>query len=232
MILEICANGFESAQIAQDTGAHRIELCENLSVGGLTPSYDLIERVIRELDVETHVLIRPREGDFCYTDAELQQMEKDIFFCKEIGCAGVVTGVLTSEGDLNRKATQHLLEAAQGLEFTFHRAIDVAREPQQLLRETILMGVTRILSSGTEATAEKGLTYLMEFHEIAQGYIQIMPGGGITPTNAWKFRKAGFEMIHTSATQKTDQSKGDFFTSGAVGTSDPALIRKILEEIQ
>ena len=231
MILEICANSFESAKTAQEAGAHRIELCEDLSIGGITPSYTLIEKVRSLLTIETHVLIRPRGGDFCYDEDELQQMEKDIAFCKEMGCNGVVSGTLTSEGKLDHRGTQRLIEAARGMEFTFHRAIDVARNPQQLLREIILMGITRVLSSGTKATAEEGLPILQKFQEMGNGEIQIMPGGGITSQNAFLFKKAGFQMVHTSATTKkgVQTSLDDLMQSQSTGNSGPDEIKKILE---
>ncbi len=228
MILEICANGFESAQIAQKAGANRIELCENLPVGGITASYALIEKVVGELDIETHVLIRPRSGDFCYSEDELQGMERDIAFCKAMGCTGVVTGVLTAEGDLNMVATQRLLEVSQGMEFTFHRAIDVAKNPKQLFEGLIELEVTRVLSSGGKPTAEQGLSLLKKFKEISGGKLQVMPGGGITSQNVFQFKKAGFQMIHTSATQKTTLGNSkDLMYSSSKGFSSAVEIRKI-----
>ncbi|GAB5400896.1 MAG: copper homeostasis protein CutC [Aureisphaera sp.] len=229
MILEICANGYESAKIAKEAGAHRIELCENLSVGGVTPSQELIEKVLSKLQIETHVLIRPREGDFCYSEEELEQMVSDITLCRNMGCAGIVSGVLTPNGDLNHVATRRLIETAKGMEFTFHRAIDVSREPRQLLRETILMGVTRVLSSGTKAKATDGLSQLLEFQKIAKGQIQIMPGGGITHVNAALFKQSGFEMIHSSATLKNSAiDSQDLMQSQSIGYSDHTEIKKIL----
>lgn len=115
MIIELCANGFTSAKIAQQTGVNRIELCENLSVGGITPNSDLIRQVVQEIGIETHVLIRPRAGDFYYSEAEIELMIQDIKFCKSIGCAGVVSGILTAEHTIDLINTQRLMDAAKGI---------------------------------------------------------------------------------------------------------------------
>lgn len=228
MIVEICANGYESARIAQEAGAHRIELCVNLSVGGLTPSFELIKKVMDQLSIETHVLIRPRAGDFCYSETEIEQMIADIEQCKQLGCAGVVSGALTSEKIVDIKRTQKLIDAAQDMEFTFHRAIDVAKEPRQALREMMLMGVTRVLSSGQEPKAIEGISILQEFLKEANNYLQIMPGGGINSSNVLQFKEAGFEMVHLSAIKKATETSKDLFNNNVQGISDPAEIKKVI----
>jgi len=227
MIVEICANSFESALAAQNAGADRIELCTNLSVGGITPPYTEIEKVVSELTIPTHVLIRPRRGDFCYTKTELKTMLKDIAFCKKLGCAGIVSGVLTSERDIDTAVTKQLIEVSEGLEFTFHRAIDQAREHRKALREVILMGATRVLSSGQQLTALEGISVLKEMKIDAEGKIQIMPGGGINSQNALAFQQAGFDMIHFSATKKT--SANGMFNTKVEGHSDPVEIQRIIQ---
>jgi copper homeostasis protein len=232
MIIEICANSFESATVAQKSGANRIELCENLSVGGLTPNRELIERVVNELDIPTHVLIRPRSGNFVYTFEEIQKMLDNIAFCKTMGCLGIVSGVLTSNGDIDYVATQQLMDASRGMEFTFHRAFDVCRSPFESLEVLKKLKVTRLLSSGQKSTAFEGLDLLKELKNRSEGKIQIMPGSGINKENAISFKKENFEAIHFSAIKKpkTPQSTS-FFETGVEGTSSLILIKEIIESL-
>jgi copper homeostasis protein len=230
MIVEICANSFESARIARECGANRIELCTELSVGGLTPSHGLIEKVVAQLDIPVHVLIRPRSGNFVYSEAEVDVMLRDIALCKELGCAGIVSGVLTSENTIDKNATRVLVDASEGMEFTFHRAFDLTTGTEYL--DTLLeLGVTRLLSSGLKPTAIEGIEFLKKLKAISEGKIQIMPGSGINSTNALEFKKAGFEMIHFSAIKKQLKSNTESLAFGSenIGTSDPKEILKIIE---
>ena len=233
MILEVCANSFESAKIAQESGAHRIELCVDLSVGGLTPPRSLIEKVTTQLSIETQVLIRPRAGNFVYSKKELTQMIEDIKFCQEIGCAGVVSGALTAKDTLEVEMTKQLIHAAVGMEFTFHRAFDLVDNPWITLDQLIQLGVTRLLSSGQAPKASLGISLLSDILEKSEGKIQIMPGSGITSHNALIFINAGFQMIHFSAIQKSNSSKSqDLFRSDVIGFSDGDEIQKIKQITQ
>ena len=146
MIVEICANSFESALAAEKGGAHRMELCTQLAVGGLTPSHQLIKKVITELSIPVHVLIRPRKGDFYYSEDELTTMINDIEFCNNIGCQGVVSGVLTSENKINISATKRLINAAKGMDFTFHRAFDCTENAIESLEQLIDLKIKRVLN--------------------------------------------------------------------------------------
>jgi len=231
MIIEICANGFESAQIAQNAGAQRIELCTNLSVGGLTPTYGEIEKVVSELNIPVHVLIRPRSGDFCYSESELTQMLRDIAYCQQLGCAGVVSGVLTSEGKIDRVATQRLITATNGMEFTFHRAFDECSDWENGFNFLLSAGVTRLLSSGQQPKAINGIELLKTLKEIAQDKLQIMPGGGVNTQNVAAFKVAGFDMIHFSATQKNNSAfeNQGMFSIETIGHSNPQIIQDIIE---
>ena len=202
MIVEICANSFESARVAQDGGADRIELCTELSVGGLTPSHKLIDTVVSEFDIPVHVLIRPRSGNFTYSEAELDTMFEDIAYCKDIGCAGIVSGVLTPENDIDLGATRRLIAASVGMEFTFHRGFDLCRQAHHQLASLIELGVTRLLSSGQQAEAIDGIALLKELKKVSAGKIEIMPGSGINSKNALAFKTEGFESIHASAIKK------------------------------
>ena len=153
MKIEICANSFESAKNAQEAGVDRIELCAELSVGGLTPSHGLIEKVCTDLSIPVHVLIRPQSGNFCYSEDELDLMIRDIGFCKKMGCSGVVSGVLTSENKIDLSATKRLINASKGMNFTFHRAFDWCENPISELKNLEQIGVHRILSSGQKPNA-------------------------------------------------------------------------------
>ena len=155
MIVEICANSFESAMAAQSGGADRIELCTQLAVGGLTPSHHLIKKVMSELSIPIHVLIRPRKGNFCYSKEELNIMKNDIEFCKNIGCYGVVSGVLDSNLTINLIATQQLIETANGIDFTFHRAFDCVKDPLVALENLIDLKIKRVLSRSEERRVGK-----------------------------------------------------------------------------
>jgi copper homeostasis protein len=201
MIVEICANSYQSAINAEKAGAHRIELCSELAVGGITPSYGLIKKVVHDLSIPVHVLIRPRSGDFTYSDAEFEIMKENIQLFKELGCAGIVSGVLHQNNSIDLKRTQELVEISQPLNFTFHRAFDWVAHPKESLKKLEQIGVSRVLTSGQELTAENGISLLTELKDHTQ--VTIMPGGGIHADNVLLFHKSGFSEIHFSATKQT-----------------------------
>lgn len=231
MIVEICANSFESAQAAQLGGADRIELCADLSVGGLTPSRELIKKVIDELEIPVHVLIRPRSGDFCYSEEELESMLEDIKFCKESGCKGVVSGILTTANHIDITATKRLVSVSEGMEFTFHRAFDISCSTSQAITALLNLDVTRLLTSGKQPDAANGIEFLKNLKELSRDKIQIMPGGGINAQNAKLFKETGFDMIHFSATKKEESKddETDLFSSQVTGHSDQNEIEKIIQ---
>jgi len=237
MIVEICANSFASAQAAKNAGAARIELCTELSVGGLTPSYGLIEKVVSEINIPIHVLIRPRSGDFCYSEAELDVMLKDIAFCKQIGCSGIVSGILTSERSINESATKLLIAKGEAIEFTFHRAFDWCINPLKEIHSLTRIGVTRLLSSGQQPQAIDGIELLKKLKEVSEECIEIMPGGGINSQNVHHFKKANFSSVHLSATirkqllnqpPKVAMHSLSFFEEGIIATSSQKIIKEII----
>jgi copper homeostasis protein len=228
MIVEICANSFESAMAAQSGGADRIELCTQLAVGGLTPSHHLIKKVMSELSIPIHVLIRPRKGNFCYSKEELNIMKNDIEFCKNIGCSGVVSGVLDSNLTINLIATQQLIETANGIDFTFHRAFDCVKDPLLALENLIDLKIKRVLSSGLKPSAIEGISLLAEMNKIANQQIEIMPGSGINLDNVLQFKNKGFTSIHLSATQQPEKKSASYFEGGTEGVSNEKIIRKII----
>ncbi len=175
MILEICANSFESAKAAALAGANRIELCTELSVGGLTPSFGLIEKVKQELDIPAHVLIRPRSGNFTYSENEMDVMLRDIAVCIELGCSGIVTGALTGEQEIDTALTERLKLAATDLEFTFHRAFDWCSKPLVAFEQLKQLGVQRLLSSGQQSSAYEGIELLWQLKEVSDEPYKLCP---------------------------------------------------------
>lgn len=203
-VLENCANGAESALKAQEGGADRVELCAGIPEGGTTPSLGEM-RLARRLLTHTrlHVIIRPRGGDFCYSAEELEAMVTDIHAAREEGADGVVFGALQSDGSIDMAAMHRLMEAAQGLSVTFHRAFDVCREPMEALEQIIGLGCDRILTSGQAATAEEGIPQLAKLVEEANGRIIIMPGCGINASNIARIaRRTGACEFHFSGRSK------------------------------
>jgi len=199
MILEVCANSYESALNAQKGGAQRIELCEDLAVGGLTPNFELSKKVISELNIPVFILIRPRDGDFNYSGEEFKQIKKDIILFKELGCKGIVSGILTKkDNNIDISRTRELIELSKPLEFTFHRAFDEVLNPIQALHQLIKLKADRILTSGQAETAVKGLDLLKELINIAEKKIIIMPGSGVNINNILEFKKIGSKEIHGS----------------------------------
>ena len=198
MILEVCANSYESALNAQKGGAQRIELCEDLAVGGLTPNFELSKKVISELNIPVFILIRPRDGDFNYSGEEFKQIKKDVILFKELGCKGIVSGILTKDNNIDISRTRELIELSKPLEFTFHRAFDELLNPIQALHQLIKLKADRILTSGQAETAVKGLDLLKELINIAENKIIIMPGSGVNINNILEFKKIGSKEIHGS----------------------------------
>jgi copper homeostasis protein len=183
MNFEICAVNIQSSLAAQIAGAQRIELCTALDVGGLTPSLGLIRASVRALNIPVHVLIRPREGDFCYSDQEMEIMLDDIRLCAEAGAAGVVVGALTVDGQLDLHQMNAMKAAAGTIAITCHRAFDFTISPTEALEQLINMGFGRVLSSGQSDNAYEGRFLLQKLIQQAAGRIIIMPGAGITAQN-------------------------------------------------
>jgi copper homeostasis protein len=198
-IIEICAGDIQSAQAAVQGGAQRIELCSALPLDGLTPSAGLIKAARSLEGIKLHVLIRPREGDFVYDATETDIMLHDISLAKQFGADGVVIGALTPDGDIDIPTCRRLIEATEGMQVTFHRAYDRARNPHRALEEIIALGCTRLLTSGQAPTAEAGIPLLRELVHQANGRIIIMPGAGVNPANARHILDAtGANEIHGS----------------------------------
>jgi len=196
MRVEVCANSLESAQNAERAGAHRIELCAELGVGGITPSAGLIRAVRNAVQIPMYVLIRPRSGSFCYSDEEFEVMKRDIAFCKDEGCSGIVSGILLSNMQLDATRTADLVQLAGSMDFTFHRAFDWVPDPLATLKELKNLGVMRILTSGQATSAVEGLPLITQLQSEFEGVV--MAGGGINPNNVREFKNAGIREIHLS----------------------------------
>ncbi|MBX7172941.1 MAG: hypothetical protein K1X72_18370 [Pyrinomonadaceae bacterium] len=196
-LVEVCVDSVESALAAQDGGADRVELCDNLMEGGTTPSFGSIEIARKLLNIGLQVIIRPRGSDFLYSDLEFEIMKRDIQICKEIGVDGVVIGILDENGEVDLLRTKELVELARPLSVTFHRAFDVANNADKALEDLIRIGIDRVLTSGQEATAFEGLENITDLVERAGERIIVMACGSLTERNVGKFvEKTKVKEVH------------------------------------
>jgi len=198
MIIEVCANSYESAINAEVGGANRIELCKDLHLDGITPDDEVVIKTLNKLKIPVFILIRPRSGDFIYNDEEFKLMKSDIIKFKKLGCNGIVSGVLKKDNTIDLERTKELIELSRPLEFTFHRAFDKIIDPIKGLEELIEIGADRILTSGQEDSAIKGIKLIEKIIEIATDRIAIMPGSGVKSDNIKEFIAIGANEIHGS----------------------------------
>lgn len=197
--LEIAVNDYPGAAAAVAGGADRIELCNALSEGGLTPSFGLIRKCLQDFTIPVFPIIRPRSGDFLYTNAEYEIMVSDLVLCKELGCKGVVVGFLNSDGSVDREKTERFCALAAPMEVTFHRAFDRCADPFAALEAIIAAGCKRILTSGQQLVAPNGARLITDLVKAAAGRITIMPGSGVRPDNmAALAAQTGAVEFHTS----------------------------------
>lgn len=240
MIVEVCANSYESALNAKKAGADRVELCVELAVGGITPSHGLIKKVKGEIDIPINVLIRPRSGNFTYSDTEFDIIKQDILFCKELGCNGIVSGVLNVDNTIDKARTKVLVDLAKPLSFTFHRAFDWVENPRNAIEELMKIGVNKVLTSGQEITAVKGIELLKELKDTVNNKLTILPGGGINSNNILEFKNAEFEEVHFSATElykmmrspKVSMNSSRFFDETQVAISSVSSIEKMVSLVK
>ena len=198
-MLEICVESLESAIAAESGGADRLELCEHLTLDGLTPNPDLTRRVLEAVHIPVTVLIRPRDGSFVYRAAEIEQMLAEIEFAKIAGAAGVTLGALKPDQHVNVDLCRELVAAARPMEVTFHRAFDVVPNQSEALEDVILTGAERLLTSGGAPNVMAGAERIARLREQAAGRIEIMAGGGLRLTNLLDVRKiSGTTSLHGS----------------------------------
>ena len=200
-MVEVCANGAESCIAAQEGGADRVELCAGIPEGGTTPSYGEIKVCRRVLTTtRLHVIIRPRGGDFLYSDLEVERMMHDIAICRDLGVDGVVFGCLNADGTIDVGNNRRLMEQARGMSVTCHRAFDRAADPERALETLIDLGFDRILTSGQQPKAVQGMDLLARLNRQAAGRIILMAGSGVTEQNIRTIRDTtGLNEFHFSA---------------------------------
>lgn len=221
VVLEICANSIESAIAAEKGGADRIELCANLGEGGTTPSYGQIKWCVENLQLEVWPLIRPRGGDFLYTDAEFSCILEDIYFCKQVGCHGVVAGILDENGKVDENRCQQIIATASPMPVAFHRAFDMSQNLEESLETIIALGFVRILTSGGKANAEIGANEIAKLVVQAGKRIEIMPGAGINSDNLSEIAKiTGAKCFHTTAKERFASKMVFQNTIGKMGDKD------------
>ncbi len=200
MKLEIIGFNIESCVAAQKAGANRIELCAGPGEGGVTPSYAFIKTAREKLHIDLYVMIRPREGDFLFSNEEFDMMKTDVSICKELGCDGIVTGILTSDGKVDKERCKQLIELAYPMEATFHRAFDRVADPFEALEDIIGLGFERILTSGLKPKVMEAIETLTALIKQSGDRIIIMPGSGITSANIIEVaEKTGAKELHSSA---------------------------------
>ena len=196
MIIEVCAESYEYALKAEKAGADRIELCKDLHLDGLTPDYESVKRTIDKFNIPVFILIRPRIGDFVYSNKEFELMKSDIVKFKEMGCKGIVSGVLNDDNTIDNVRTKELVKLSKPLEFTFHRAFDKVKDPIKEIENLIKIGINRVLTSGQKEKAIHGLVLLEQLNNISNNRIIIMPGSGISKNNLKNFEL--FDEVHGS----------------------------------
>ena len=204
LVLEICIDSVESAIASQQGGADRVELCDNLLEGGTTPSAGTIALARKNIDIDMNVIIRPRGGDFLYSDVEFQVMEYDIEQAKQLGANGVVIGILNQDGTVDVERTRTLVGLARPLSVTFHRAFDVSRDPFEALEALVNLGIDRVLTTGQESSALEGLDLITDLVQTAADRIIIMPGGGTERSVQKVVAQTGVKEFHLLGTASVD----------------------------
>jgi len=215
-ILEICCYTAESAIKAADAGANRIELCDNFTEGGTTPSYATIKHVIYNLKIPVNVILRPRGGDFLYSDVEFEIMKQDVIKMKGLGINGIVFGILKTNGSIDFHRTKEIIDLVHPLESTFHRAFDMCRDYYLCLEQLKKLGVTRVLTSGGKNTAYEGVHLLSKLVKAAENQIIIMPGSGINELNI------GDILVQTGA--KEFHSAAKYFVNSEMQYFNPEIV--------
>ena len=219
MKVEVCVDNFESLQIAERAGADRIELCGALALGGITPNAGFIEQAVKYASIPIYVMIRPRNGDFYYSEYEVEIMLKDIYHARVAGAQGVVFGVLDKQANIDRQVLTALMQEAGQLGVTFHRAIDLASDYQAALETIIEAGCERVLTSGQAANALAGASVIQHMVKQAGDRLSIMPGAGVNHQNVVDIvRQTGASEIHLSG--KTTRPSHMILNSNAATMGD------------
>lgn len=205
--LEICCYSAESAILSEKAGADRIELCDNFSEGGTTPSYATVKYTVANVNLPIYVIIRPRGGDFLYTDVEFEIMKAEVSEMKALGVQGIVFGILKSSGEIDVERTKEIIELTAPMDATFHRAFDMSKDHLKSLETLKELGISRVLTSGGKKTAFEGMELLTKLVEAAEDQIIVMPGSGINEKNIG-------EIIHRTGAKEFHASAKTFVKSG------------------
>lgn len=225
MKVELCAASLEAIRVAKELNFDRIELCQNLEQGGITPSYGMIEYALA-FGIETHVLIRPRPGGFIYSEDEVEVMLREIINCKEMGAHGIVIGALSEMGKIDEKALAKIMAKAQGMQVTFHRAFDDCFDWKKAMDLLIEHKVKRILSSGSARSIELGMPILAQMLHYGNDRIEIMAGGGVSAANVGRLvTELAPHAIHFSGTKKILQDENSLFSESLLVVERARVIR-------
>jgi copper homeostasis protein len=232
-LLEVAIDSVESARAAQEGGAHRLELCSALEIGGLTPSLGMMRSVRAAVTIPVHAMIRPRGGDFHYSAGEIDLMKRDIEAARDAEMAGIVLGVLNELREVDRRAVHTLIEFARPMSVTFHRAFDVTAEPFSALEEIILAGADRLLTSGQEQSAEEGIELIALLSRKSDMRLVVMAGAGINQKNIRKIVDEGcLTEIHVSSAvivPPSQEGRGGEHGFGAKRVVDARRVRRLVE---
>lgn len=227
--LECCVDSVESAIAAKKGGADRLELCSALVIGGLSPSQALYRKIREQADIPIRVLLRPRFGDFCYTDYEHEILKEEVRSFRKLGADGIVIGTMKPDGTLNLEQMKELMEEAQGMTVTLHRAFDMCQDPFQTLEEAKRLGIHTILTSGQKNVCTEGMDLLKELVEQAQGKTEILVGGGVDasvlPVLAEKTKAKAFHMSGKVSIESEMQYRKQDVSMGAASVSEYEIWR-------
>jgi copper homeostasis protein len=242
LLFEICVDSVDAALAAQEGGGDRLELCADLLEGGTTPSAGTVQRTLETLRTPVNVIIRPRGGDFCYSDAEFEVMRRDVEMVKDWGASGVVIGILKPDGTIDAGRTAVLVEVARPLSVTFHRAFDVTRDPYAALETLIDLGIDRVLTTGQESSALEGLDLIADLVQRAGNRIIVMPGGITERTAARIVAGSGAKEFHfaalSSVVGRMAYRNPRVFMGGelrppeyTLSVTDPATVRAVIAAV-
>jgi copper homeostasis protein len=241
-VLEIATSDFATTKSAVEGGADRIELCANLGEGGTTPSYGTIYQCRESFDVLLYPIIRPRGGDFLYTDGEYEIMLHDAKLCKQLGCDGIVIGLLNEEGAIDIKRTATLIDIAYPMGVTFHRAFDRCRDAFEALEQLVQIGCERILTSGQQPTVNEGMDLIAALNKIADHRITVMPGSGVRKENIEALaEKTGCIEFHSSLRGKRKSimkfihpsfaNSAESYMNNSIDALEVSALKKILKQL-
>lgn len=236
-ILEVCTGSMRSALAAQSGGADRIELCDNLPLGGTTPSFGMISQCKKRLNIPVFPIIRPRDGDFIYTKAEFEVMKEDVTCCLELGCEGIVFGILNLDGSIDMESCARLIALARPMQVSFHRAFDRCIDLEKGLEDIIELGFDRVLTSGGDLYAINGIQKLKSLVQQAGSRIIVMPGSGITDLNISEIAlTTGANEFHSTAkklfTSGIDSVNAQPFQSYETDPGNVSRLKQILAQLE